>query len=138
MSKKYNLKNKKGSGLTVELEFGTPGLRNKLKAEYDEKVSQLEEGAKKLEEIVAAKEKLEAFKFFSVREGTPEDLTKAIQTFIQQAIIIGEHELDAMPPEYMENLLSTMSKYPEYNKVTLDLIEILKNRDLWNKILKTI
>ena len=31
-----------------------------------------------------------------------------------------------MPPEYMENLLKVMSKYPEYNKVTLDLIEILK------------
>jgi len=30
----------------------------------------------------------------------------------------------------MENLLSTMSKYPEYNKVTLDLIEILKSNDL--------
>jgi len=76
------------------------------------------------------KEKLEAFKFFSVREGTPEDLTKAIQTFIQQAIIIGEHELDAMPPEYMENLLKVMSRYPEYNKVTLDLIEILKKGDV--------
>ena len=76
------------------------------------------------------KEKLKLFKSFTVKGGVPEDLTKAIQTFIQQAIIIGEHELDAMPPEYMENLLSTMSKYPEYNKVTLDLIEILKSNDL--------
>ena len=48
------------------------------------------------------KEQLELFKNFTVREGTPKDLTKAIQTFIQQAIIIGEYELDAMPPEYME------------------------------------
>ena len=47
------------------------------------------------------KEKLELFKSFTVKGGVPEDLTKAIQTFIQQAIIIGEHELDAMPPEYM-------------------------------------
>ena len=76
------------------------------------------------------KEQLKLFKSFTVKGGVPEDLTKAIQTFIQQAIIIGEHELDAMPPEYMENLLSTMSKYPEYNKVTLDLIEILKSNDL--------
>ena len=76
------------------------------------------------------KEKLELFKNFTVKGGVPEDLTKAIQTFIQQAIIIGEHELDAMPPEYMENLLATMSKYPEYNKVTLDLIEILKKGDI--------
>ena len=76
------------------------------------------------------KKQLELFKNFTVREGTPNDLTKAIQTFIQQAIIIGEYELDAMPPEYMENLLDTMSKYPEYNKVTLDLIEILKSNDI--------
>ena len=76
------------------------------------------------------KEKLEAFKCMGVREGTPKDLTIAIQTFIQQAIIIGEHDLDSMPPEYMQNLLEVMGRYPEYNKVTLDLIEILKNRDL--------
>ena len=76
------------------------------------------------------KEKLEAFKCMGVREGTPKDLTIAIQTFIQQAIIIGEHDLDSMPPQYMQNLLEVMGRYPEYNKVTLDLIEILKNRDL--------
>ena len=69
-------------------------------------------------------------KMFKVTEGTPEDLSKAIQTFIQQAVIIGEYELDSMPPEYLQNLLDVMSKYPEYNKVTLDLIEILKSNDL--------
>ncbi len=76
------------------------------------------------------KKRLEAFKVMGVREGTPKDLTIAIQTFIQQAIIIGEHELDAMPPEYMENLLKVMGRYPEYNKVTLDLVEILKKGDV--------
>ena len=76
------------------------------------------------------KEQLKLFKQFSVREGTPEDLSKAIETFIQQAIIIGEYELDSMPPEYMQNLLDVMSKYPEYNKVTLDLIKILKSNDI--------
>ncbi len=76
------------------------------------------------------KERLNAFKVFGVREGTPQDLKQAIQAFIQQAIIIGEYELDAMPPEYMENLLQVMSKYPEYNKVTLDLMEILKKGDI--------
>ena len=76
------------------------------------------------------KAELERMKMFQVTEGTPEDLTKAIQTFIQQAVIIGEYELDAMPPEYMENLLDVMAKYPEYNKVTLDLIKILKSNDI--------
>jgi len=76
------------------------------------------------------KEKLKHFKTIGVQEHVPKDLATAIQTFLEQAIIIGEYELDAMPPEYMENLLSTMSKYPEYNKVTLDLIEILKSNDI--------
>ena len=76
------------------------------------------------------KEQLKLFKKFIVRDGTAKDLTEAIQTFIQQAIIVGEYELDSMPPEYMENLLKTMAKYPEYNKVTLDLMKILKSNDL--------
>ncbi len=76
------------------------------------------------------REKLKHFKRIGVQEHVPEDLAKAIQTFLTQAIIIGEYELDAMPPEYMENLLKVMSKYPEYNKVTLDLIEILKKGNI--------
>ena len=76
------------------------------------------------------REKLKHFKRIGVQEHVPEDLATAIQTFLTQAIIIGEYELDAMPPEYMENLLKVMSKYPEYNKVTLDLIEILKKGDI--------
>jgi len=76
------------------------------------------------------KAELERMKMFTVTEGTPKDLTKAIQTFIKQAVIVGEYELDSMPPEYLQNLLDTMSKYPEYNKVTLDLIKILKSNDI--------
>ncbi len=76
------------------------------------------------------REKLKHFKKIKVRSGTPADLTKAIETFIQQAVIVGEYDLDSMPPEYMQNLLKVMSKYPEYNNVTLDLIEILKNGDI--------
>ena len=76
------------------------------------------------------KNNLERLKTLKIKDGLPEDLQIAIQTFIQQAIIIGEYELDAMPPEYMENLLEVMGRYPEYNKVTLDLIEILKKGDV--------
>ena len=66
------------------------------------------------------KEQLERMKMFTVTEGTPKDLTKAIQTFIKQAVIVGEYELDSMPPEYLQNLLDTMSKFnqdkPLYDK----------------------
>ena len=37
------------------------------------------------------KEQLERMKMFTVTEGTPKDLTKAIQTFIKQAVIVGEY-----------------------------------------------
>ena len=76
------------------------------------------------------REKLKHMKMIKVREGTPEDLKIAIQTFIQQAVIVGEHCLDHMPPEYLDKLLTTLSKYPEYNNVTLDLIKILKTNDI--------
>jgi len=76
------------------------------------------------------KEQLKLFKKFIVRDGTPKALSEAIQTFIQQAVIIGEYELDSMPPEYLQNLLDVMARYPEYNKVTLDLIKILKSNDI--------
>ena len=71
------------------------------------------------------KKQLKSFKELKVRPGTPNDLKLAIQTFIQQAVIVGEYELDTMPTEYTENLLQTMAKYPEYSLLTLELIDII-------------
>ena len=71
------------------------------------------------------KKQLKSFKELKVRPVTPNDLKLAIQTFIQQAVIVGEYELDTMPTEYTENLLQTMSKYPEYSLLTLELIDII-------------
>ena len=71
------------------------------------------------------KKQIKSFKELKVRPGTPNDLKLAIQTFIQQAVIVGEYELDTMPTEYTENLLQTMSKYPEYSLLTLELIDII-------------
>ena len=71
------------------------------------------------------KEQLKNFKELKVRPGTPDDLKLMIQTFIQQTVIVGEYELDTIYTEYTENLLRTMSKYPEYNLLTLELIDIV-------------
>ena len=76
------------------------------------------------------REQLKHFKTIGVQEHVPEDLAIAIETFLAQAIIIGENKLDYMPPEYMQNLLEVMGRYPEYNKVTLDLIKILKKGNI--------
>ena len=50
------------------------------------------------------REKLKHFKTIGVQEHVPEDLSVAIETFLAQAIIIGENKLDFMPPEYLQNL----------------------------------
>ena len=55
----------------------------------------------------------------------PEDLQVAINTFVEQFYIMEENDLNTIPLEYTENLLKTMAKYPKYNTVLLDLIDIL-------------
>ncbi len=37
-----------------------------------------------------------------------------------------EHDLETIPTEYSISLLQTMRKYPEYNNILLDLINILE------------
>jgi len=60
----------------------------------------------------------------------PNDLYVAIDTFMQQTIIIGQHELEYMPPEYMENLVRAVAKYPEYSSFLEDLLAILLGHEL--------
>ena len=56
----------------------------------------------------------------------PKDLQSAINTFIKKFNIMEEYDLEHVPPEYLTNLFETMSKYPEYNNVLIDLLELLK------------
>ena len=76
------------------------------------------------------REQLKRMKTLKVREDIPDDLRVAIQTFIEQAVIVGEYELDHLPMEYMENLLKTIAKYPEHSVLLMDLIELLKENEI--------
>ena len=76
------------------------------------------------------KKSLQRMKTLKVREDIPKDLSIAIEAFMQQAIIIGEYELDHMPVEYMESLLKTFAKYPEYATTFMDMIEILEKNEI--------
>ena len=60
----------------------------------------------------------------------PQDLYVAIDTFMQQTVIIGQLELDFKPPEYMENLVRTVAKYPEYSSFLEELLAILLGHEL--------
>ena len=60
-------------------------------------------------------------------EFLPKDLQVAINTFVEQYNIMEENDLDFVPPEYTTNLLETMAKYPEYNNILLDLLDIIND-----------
>ncbi len=77
---------------------------------------------------------LTRMKGLKINPNTPEDLAVAIKTFIQQAVIIGEYNLDTMPGEYVDNLLHTFSKYPQYKDLMDDLINILNRYDAIDRI----
>ncbi len=70
-------------------------------------------------------EDIERIKNKKVADGLPKDLEQAIQTFINQAVIIYEEDLDFMPHEYVVNLLTTLHKYPEHRPLLFDLLKIM-------------
>ena len=56
----------------------------------------------------------------------PEEIMVAIDTFFHVGkMLMDNPELTTVPPEYVENLLKALAKYPRYNELTLDLIRII-------------
>ena len=82
------------------------------------------------------KEDLKRIKTLKIREDIPDDLKIAIKSFLNQAVIIGEYELDHMPSQYLENLLKTIAKYPEHSLLLMELLQILNKDEIieynWN------
>ena len=82
------------------------------------------------------KEDLKRVKNLKIRKDIPDDLRVAVRTFLDQAVIVGEYELDHMPSEYLENLLRTIAKYPEHSLLLMELLEILNKNEIiennWN------
>tara|TARA_R100000030_G_scaffold90646_2_gene75366 strand:- start:278 stop:541 length:264 start_codon:yes stop_codon:yes gene_type:complete len=60
---------------------------------------------------------------FKVHPHFPKDVQIAVQSFLSATKMMVEEDLPYIPTQYLENLLTTLSKYPEYNKITLDLCE---------------
>lgn len=76
------------------------------------------------------KKELEKLKTLKVRDDIPKELSVAIESFMQQAVIVYEYGLDHMPSEYMENLLRELAKYPEHSMLFMDMIEILERENI--------
>ena len=80
--------------------------------------------------ILDNKKYLQKIRPLIVRDDIPKDLTVAIESFMKQAVIIGEYELDHMPIEYVENLLQTLARYPEHNDTLMEIVQVLEEHEL--------
>ena len=62
----------------------------------------------------------------------PQEVQDAINTFIQQFLIMSEYELDEIPREYGTNLIRTLSKYPEYRLLAEELLDTMTRGDIYD------
>jgi len=67
---------------------------------------------------------------YKVQPHFPEEVKVAVESFFKATEMMLNEELDHVPAEYLGNLLKTLAKYPEYNKITLDLIKSMKEGDV--------
>ena len=57
----------------------------------------------------------------------PEEVMTAIDTFFHAGkMLMDNPEIQTVPPEYVNNLLKTLNKYPQYRELLIDLLDILK------------
>ena len=57
----------------------------------------------------------------------PSEVLVAIDTFFHVGKMLKDNpELQTVPPEYVNNLLQTLNKYPRYQDLLVDLLAILK------------
>ena len=66
-------------------------------------------------------------------ENLPQDLQDTINTFIEQANIVEEYDLDTMPMEYFVNLIEKLKEYHNYPLV-MDLLKILEQDENFRKV----
>ena len=60
----------------------------------------------------------------------PDDVMIAIDTFFHAGkMLMDNPEIESVPPEYVNNLLKTLNKYPQYQELLIDLLQILKKHE---------
>ena len=67
---------------------------------------------------------------FKIQPHFHDDVKVAVEAFFEATRMMINEELDYIPTEYLANLLKTLSKYPEYNSITLDLLKSVKEGDV--------
>ena len=60
----------------------------------------------------------------------PKDVMEAIDSFFMAGKMMVDYpEMDTVPGEYIDKLIKTMAKHPQYHGLVMDLIGILKRHD---------
>ena len=60
----------------------------------------------------------------------PKDVMEAIDSFFMAGKMMVDYpEMDTVPGEYIDKLIKTMAKHPQYHSLVMDLIGILKRHD---------
>ena len=59
---------------------------------------------------------------FEVQEHFPKEVQIAVKSFLAASKMMVDEELDYLPGEYLVKLLKVLEKYPEYNHITMDLV----------------
>ena len=60
----------------------------------------------------------------------PKDVMEAIDSFFMAGKMMVDYpEMDTVPGEYVNKLIQTMAKHPQYHGLVMDLIGILKRHE---------
>ena len=58
----------------------------------------------------------------------PDEVLKAVDSFFHAGKMLVDHpEIEHIPAEYVENLISALAQYPEYHVLVMDLVNILND-----------
>ena len=58
----------------------------------------------------------------------PKEVQIAVDSFFKASKILVDHpEIEHIPTEYVDKLLSSLAQYPQYHKLLVDLIGIIGN-----------
>ena len=65
-----------------------------------------------------------------IRGEHPPEVKEAIDSFFMAGKMMVDYpEMTTVPGEYVDKLIKTMAKHPQYHSLVMDLIEILKRHD---------
>ena len=62
-----------------------------------------------------------------IREGTPEDIKVAVETFFEATKMIKDGYVEKMPGEYVANLIEVLDRYPQWKKLSRELTTMVIN-----------